>query len=315
MSPAVTVIVINHNGGNWIIDCLAALRAQSFRDFVTLVVDNASTDGSFERIAAEFPEVEQLRLGINAGFAAGVNRALEKITTPWFALLNPDALPEPDWLQALMSAAQEFPNVAAFGSQLIMYHDPLRLDGIGDAYYLSGRVRRIGHGRRKKPDDDRAREIFSPCAAAALYQTAPVREVGGLDEALFCYLEDVDLGFRLRLNGHRCRYVPQARVAHVGSAIAGKHSDFQTYYGQRNLLRVFVKNMPSLLFWLGLPLHVLLHLVSLPILTCQGRGRAAWRAKRDALRSWSSTWRARRQVQQQRTVSVTAIARHLLWRF
>ena len=82
---------------------------------------------------------------------------------------------------------------------------------------------------------------------------------GGLDEDFFCYMEDIDLAFRLRLLGWECLHVPRAVCRHVGSAITGRRSDFSVYHGQRNIVWVFVKNMPPPLFALLLPLHVLLN--------------------------------------------------------
>lgn len=316
MTPAVTVVVVNFNGGAWIVRCLAALYAQTYTSVAILVVDNASTDGSREQIIQQFPAVRLIAAGTNPGFAGGVNRALEEVATEWLALLNPDALAEPDWLAELMRAADGHPEAAAFGSQMLVLDDPARLDGMGDVYHASGLVWRRGHGRMKQPQDDVPREIFSPCAAAALYRSAAVRAVGGMDAALFCYLEDVDLGFRLRLAGYRCRYVPTARVLHAGSAIVGKHSDFQTYHGHRNLVRVFVKNMPGALFWMLLPLHLAMNVVSLVGLTLAGRGRAVWRAKRDALRDLPAAWQARQKVQALRRSGHTgllALAREFAW--
>ncbi|MCX7897482.1 MAG: glycosyltransferase family 2 protein [Rhodocyclaceae bacterium] len=314
MSLAASVIIVNYNGGEYVLRCLAALRAQTRRDFALIVVDNASSDGSCERLAALYPEARLIAARRNLGFAGAVNLALKEIDTPWFALLNPDAFPDADWLANLLTAAQcASGDVAAFGSQLLSYANPQRLDGIGDAYHVSGLPWRIGHGRIKCLRDEMPREIFSPCAAAALYRTEAVRAVGGFDEALFCYLEDVDLGFRLRLTGHRCFYVPSARVAHIGSAITGRRSDFQIYHGHRNVVRVFVKNMPSVLFWLFLPAHLAMNLITLLTLAWKGHGNAVWRAKRDALRDLPKAWRARQATQRLRCAPFVSLLAQFTW--
>ncbi len=104
-------------------------------------------------------------------------------------------------------------------------------------------------------DPEPEREVFSACAAAALYRRDVFEALGGLDEDFFCYMEDVDLGFRLRLAGWGCTYVPTAVVHHVGSATSGRRSHFTTYHGHRNLVWVFFKNMPGALLWLYLPQH------------------------------------------------------------
>lgn len=312
--PLVTVIIVNYQGEPWLSTCLAALRTQTYRHFITLVVDNGSNDESCTLIRRDFPEAILIEMGCNPGFAAAVNRALQAAQTEFIALLNPDTRPEDEWLAELVQAANEHPEIVAFGSQLLMAEDPERLDGIGDAYHVSGRVWRIGHGRRKTAADDKPMEIFSPSAAAALYRTAAIRTVGGMDERLFCYLEDIDLGFRLRLLGHRCLYVPRARVLHVGSAIAGRHSDFQTYHGHRNLVWVFVKNMPGFLFWLLLPVHILMNLFSILALALDGRGKAIWQAKRDALQGLGVIWKERQSVQKTRRIGLGCLCNILTWR-
>jgi GT2 family glycosyltransferase len=86
-----------------------------------------------------------------------------------------------------------------------------------------------------------------------LYRRSALIELGGFDEDYFCYVEDVDLGFRLRLAGHQCLYIPSSIVHHVGSgSTGGKNSDFAVYHGHRNLVWTYVKDMPGFLFWLFL---------------------------------------------------------------
>jgi len=137
-------------------------------------------------------------------------------------------------------------------------------------------------------------------------------DVGGFDEDYFCYVEDIDVGFRLRLAGHKAMYVPGAVVHHVGSAArGGRHSDFSVYHGHRNLVWTYVKNMPAPLFWLLLPLHLLLNLVSVVWFISHGKGRVILRAKRDAIMGLRRMWVKRRVIQVARVASVWHIWRVL----
>ncbi len=153
--------------------------------------------------------------------------------------------------------------------------------------------------------------MFAPCAAAALYRREAFEQAGGFDETYFCYFEDVDLGFRLRLLGHRSLYVHDAVVRHVSSAVSGYRSDFAVYHGERNMVWTFVKDMPAPLFWLYLPQHVALNFAALAYYTWRGQGPAIWRAKRDALRGLGSALRQRALVQRKRRASAKAIRRAL----
>lgn len=304
---SVGVIIVNWNSGPLLERCLAALAGQTRIPDIVTVIDNGSTDHS-EDCASARPGVLLVRAGKNLGFAAGNNLGLLHCPTELVALLNPDAFPEPRWLETLLRAAESHPGCAAFGSRQLSGEDPDVIDGIGDSYHFSGCVRRLRHGKRQDPEDLVAREIFSACAAAALYRRGVLDLVGGFDERFFCYVEDVDLGFRLRLAGYSARYVPEAVVLHVGSATTGgQHSDFSVYHGHRNLVWAYVKNMPGPLFWTFLPAHLLLNLAALIIFSAQGRMGVIWRAKRDSLAQLHAVWLQRKTIQRKRVASVAAI--------
>jgi GT2 family glycosyltransferase len=292
------VVVVNWNSGALLDRCLSAVAAQTVAPREVLVVDNGSTDGSADGIEARFPGVRLLRAGDNLGFAAANNLAAAAVRQAgWLALLNPDAFPEPRWLERLAAAASAHPGYSFFASRLVSAGDPERLDGTGDLYSPSGLAWRRDHGKPVAQASATASEVFSACAAAALYRRDAFREAGGFDESYFCFFEDVDLAFRLRLAGHRCLYVPDAVVHHVGSATTRRGSDFAVYHGHRNLVWTYVKDMPWPLVLTCLPQHLLLNVVSLAWFTLRGQARAIFRAKWDAVRSLPRVWRARRDVQ------------------
>ena len=314
VADKVSVIIVNWNGEQFLERCLTSLMEQTIKPNEIILVDNASSDSSIEMVQ-QFPSVRLLAQSENLGFARGNNLAIDSADTEskWIALLNPDAFPEPDWLEELLLAAQRNPEVDVFGSKLLNAADPLMLDGVGDAYHISGLVWRTGHGTHvssltKKKEG----EIFSPCAAAALYRRSVMLKIGGLDEDFFCYVEDVDLGFRLRLSGHHSLYVPRSVAHHVGSGTTGgRPSDFSIYHGHRNLVWAYVKNMPGMLFWVFLPLHVILNLMTIIWFTLHGQSGVILRAKRDALLGMPKMWRKRRFIQKSRVSSVSDIWRSL----
>jgi len=301
----VAVIIVNYNGGDLLLRCLRALARQTLAPHRIYVVDNASGDGSMEGILGECPTISLMKLDKNKGFAAANNLAAKHAEEyGWIAVLNPDAFPEPTWLEALMRAAARRPEFSFFGSRMLMADDPTRLDGVGDVYHISGLAWREGHGAIASGKFLEEREIFSPCAAAALYRYDAFVEAGGFDEDYHCYVEDVDLGFRLRLLGHRCAYVPDAVVLHKGSALTGRRSSFSTYHGHRNLTWTFVKNMPAPWLVLFAPLHILVCGLCLFCITWRGNGRAIWRAKIDAVKGLRGAWSKRRSIQAARTVAI-----------
>jgi GT2 family glycosyltransferase len=283
---SVSVVIVNWHSEKLLASALSALDRQLVAPEKVVVVDNGSVAALPLNRYTRGPIVA-LRMAKNEGFAAGNNRAIEQaVTSEWVVLLNPDALPREDWLQCLLDAAERHPDVCAFGSKQLMGEDHAVIDGLGDVYHVSGAAWRAGHGRPDKAcgQAERQREIFAPCAAAAMYRRSAFLAAGGFDEDFFCYFEDVDLGFRMRLLGHKAMLVPEAVVYHWGGGTSGgRHGEFAVYHGQRNLVWAYFKNMPSGYFWLYLPQHLLFNAVSVLYFLGRGRGKAVLRAKWHAL--------------------------------
>jgi GT2 family glycosyltransferase len=306
----VAVIIVNYNSYKFLVRCLQALEKQTVKPRKIIVVDNGGVEKLPQQFEQDYPTITLIRSIENLGFAAANNFAVKTIEDcEWIALLNPDAFPESDWLASLQRATQQFPEYTLFGCHMVCADNPAILDGTGDIYHVSGRAWRRGHGLIAPKKKSGPEEIFAPCAAAALYRRDVFTAARGFDENYFCYFEDVDLGFRLRLLGHRCLYVPDAVVHHVGSAVTKKHSDFYVYHGHRNLVWTYFKNMPGILFWLYLPLHIALNFFSLFKFILNGQSKVIFKAKKDALKKLGYIWRQRREIQQQRVVDVWQLRR------
>lgn len=305
-------VIVNFNGGEIVERTLEALAAQTVRPERTIVVDNASSDGSPDAIAARFPGVELLRLEENVGFAAGNNAGVSAAEgCEWVALVNPDAFPDPPWLERLLDAARAQPEFTFFGSLLLRADDPDEVDGTGDSYHVGGMAWRRDNGRPIAEAHLEAGEIFSPCAAAALYRRDAFLDAGGFDETFFAYYEDSDLAFRLRLLGHRCWYEPAAVARHVGFSSAGEESPFTVFHSQRNLVWAWVKNMPGPLLALYLPQHLLVNVLNIGWYSVRGRGGPVLRSKIAALRGLPRVLRERKRLQRRRTTTASELRSHM----
>jgi GT2 family glycosyltransferase len=316
-APSVTVVLVNWYSESDLANALAGLSRQTVRPEQVIVVDNGSAQ---DLPIAKYTGgcISVVRMPTNVGFAAANNHAIFDIaTTEWIALLNPDAIPEPTWLECLLDAATSYPDVASFGSLQIQSNAPDRLDGLGDAFHVSGTAWRHGFGAPLSGVGETCVEVFSPCAAAALYRRDALLHVGGFDEDFFCYFEDVDLGFRLRLLGYRSMVVPTAIVHHVGGgSTGGGQSEFAVFHGHRNLVWCYVKNMPAAMMLRYLPQHLMFNLVSLAYFVFHGRGAAVLRAKWDALKGLRRMWYKRKAIQALCRVeedSLLAAMTHGLW--
>jgi GT2 family glycosyltransferase len=303
--PSVSVIIVTWNCAAYLSRCLDALAAQLFKDFEVVLIDNGSTDGGLDAVENHFSglRLRVERLGANKGFAVANNLGAHLASGAWLALLNPDAFPEPNWLEELLRASANNPDFSFFASRQLQADASNLLDGAGDALHISGLAWRRYASWPASRFGLKTEEVFSPCAAAALYSRQAFLQVGGFDEDFFINYEDVDIGFRLRLQGFRCLYVPEAVVHHIGSAAMGAQSDFALYHWQRNFIWSFVQNMPSPLLWEALPSHLMANFIYQINYTLRGRGRILWKAKMDALHGLSRALRKRREIQGKRFVS------------
>ena len=301
--PTIAVVVVNYNSSDYLRICIESLTNQSDPADRIVVIDNNSQDGSADGIEDRFPKVEVIRENENIGFAAANNRAMDIVEDcEWVALINPDATVNTDLIALLRAAISDHPEVQMFSCRLLDAANHELLDGTGDQLHVSGIAWRRDHGASAERNRNSDEVIFAPCAAAALYKVDWVRRAGRFDESYFCYNEDTDLAFRMRLIGADCLHLDHVTVNHVGSGISGSDSDFTVYHGHRNLVWTYFKNMPALMFWRYLPQHFLLNIASLVYYTLKGRPGVIFKAKWDAILGLPRILRQRADIQRNRTV-------------
>jgi N-acetylglucosaminyl-diphospho-decaprenol L-rhamnosyltransferase len=310
-APIATIIVVTYNSARWRARQREALSLQTEQRFELIVVDNCSRQDERPSPAEFVSGAQLIQSDINLGFAAANNLGANGAETPYLVFLNPDAFPAPDWLSALIRTADQHPQAAAIGSTQIRADAEHIFDGTGDVMHSCGLAYRSNFGkpRVKAPA---LGETFSACAAAMLVRRDAFEGVGGFDSRYFCYFEDVDLGFRLRLKGGRILQSPEAIVAHVGGG-ATTGTAFASFHGARNRTWTFFKCMPAPLFWLLLPAHLLACALAATVSVFAGRGFSAWRGFLTALFTLAPILQERATTQRARTTSSRDIAEALAW--
>ncbi len=240
----VSVVLVNYKGAD---DTITALRAFDDVDWPRhllelVVVDNASGDGSIERIREAVPEARVLDAGGNTGFAGGCNLGVAHSTGEYVAFLNNDARPGPRWIGAAVEALESDRTVGAVASKVLDWEGE-RID------YVDGALTWFGMGYKReveKPDTgewDTAKDVLFGTGAAMFMRTELYREIGGFDERFFMFYEDVDLGWRLNLLGYRVRYVPESVAYHKHHVTMKKFGNFrESYLLERNALLSMYKN-------------------------------------------------------------------------
>jgi N-acetylglucosaminyl-diphospho-decaprenol L-rhamnosyltransferase len=253
MPADLAVVVVNHNAGAFLRRCMESIRVSNgdIRAEV-VVIDNASTDGSGDRIAENHPEARLIRNTVNRGFAAAANQGIAATTSPLILLLNPDAEIVGGTLEALVKVARERPRAAVVGG---LVRNPN-----GSIQPSARRVPRLGEALGHAflgpvwPENrftrsytmaawDRAseREVEWVSGSAMLLRREALEQVGLFDEGYFMYVEDVDMCTRLRRAGWTVLFSPELEVVHqIGVSTRGQRGRM-AFEHSRSIYRYFSK--------------------------------------------------------------------------
>ncbi|NTW38264.1 MAG: glycosyltransferase [Cellulomonadaceae bacterium] len=240
----VSVILVNYRGAEDTITCLRAFDDIEWpRERLELiVVENASGDDSAERIREAVSHALVVESPTNSGFAGGCNLGVEHATGEYVAFINNDARPAPGWVSGAVEVLEGDRSIGAVASKVLDW------DG-GLIDYVDGSLTWFGMGYKReveKPDAgawDTAKDVLFGTGAAMFVRAELYREVGGFDERFFMFYEDVDLGWRLNLLGHRVRYVPGSVAYHRHHVTMKKFGNFrESYLLERNALLSMFKN-------------------------------------------------------------------------
>jgi len=307
VSPEVSVVVVTWNGRAYLEPCLAAVAAQQGIDAEAILVDNGSTDGTVDFVRARFPQVRIVALADNRGFAGGNNAGAREARGRFVAFLNNDTVADPGWLRALRDGIDPAAGFLLTTSRIVYMHDASIVDSAGDGLFRWGGAFKRFHGAPAHLADV-SQEVFGVCGGACLVSKTVFDELGGFDEEFFFSHEDVDLSYRARLRGYRCRYVAGAVVRHHGSATGGRTPAFAVFQGQRNLEWMYLKNTPASLLLRTLPGHLLYNAAGAVHFARLGLLGTFLRAKAAAVAGAWRMWRKRVAVQRTRRVGARAIA-------
>lgn len=307
MDPDISVVIVTWNGLRHLDACLDAIAAQTGVRAETILVDNGSTDGSVEHVRAHHPWVRVLALDENRGFAGGNNAGVAIARGRLVALLNNDTIADPACLHALAAGLDEAKGFALTTARIVYMHDPMTIDSAGDGMLRTGGAFKHLHGRSVN-EAGTTREVFGVCGAACLMPKRVFDELGGFDEAFFFSHEDVDLSYRARLLGYRCRYVADAVVRHHGSGTSGRTTAFAVYHAHRNSEWLYFKNTPAALLVRTLPAHLFYVAAATIYFASIGRLGAFVRGKWAALAGLGYLRQARARTQATRRATSAEIA-------
>jgi len=264
MKPVLSIVIINYNSKHYLQKCLDSVFAQKIADLEVIFIDNASEDGSFEFVEANYPDLRAIRNGNNLGYAAAGNQGIKMAEGEYVMILNPDILFEAGYMEACLKKMQEDRKVGVIGGKVYKYdfekdRKTKYIDTVGIFSHRNRRFIDDGQGLLDQGQFDQDREIFGVSGACPIYRKKSLEDVKigdeYLDEDFFMYKEDVDISWRLRLYGWKCYYLSGAiayhgrgtgvlkRFSHLEVARnRSKLSKFQKYYSYKNQRLMQVKN-------------------------------------------------------------------------
>lgn len=240
----VSVVVVNWNGGESVLACLESLDRQSRPPNETIVVDNASQDGSAEALVQRFPQMRLIRNSSNLGYGAGVNRGVAAATGAWVALLNNDAIADSEWIAQMLAVGTSAPDYGMVACKIYLDRSRRIIDKVGHRIAIDGQNFGRGHGFIDDGRYDLLTDVAWPDGCAGLWRRSVFRQVGGLDEQFFAYADDADLGIRFRVAGWRCGLARHAVVEHRHSQSLGAYSAQKLYLVERNRIWLAAKYFP-----------------------------------------------------------------------
>jgi len=251
------VVILNWNTEGFLREFLPGLlrSCDKVEGAKVVVADNASTDGSLKVMAEEFPQVRTLRFEKNLGFTGGYNRAFRELgdgpdAPEYFLLINSDIEVPEDWLGPLVEWMDSHPECGACAPKLHSWQDRDSFEYAGaaggfiDRYgypFCRGRV--MGKVEKDNGQYDSPADVFWATGACLMVRRSVYRMLGGLDSRFFAHMEEIDLCWRMQLEGWKVTVVPTSTVYHVGGGTLPATSPFKLFLNYRNNLLMLGNNL------------------------------------------------------------------------
>ncbi len=273
----ISVVLLNWNGRRFLADCLHSIQAQTYTDYELLVIDDQSTDDSVAFLRHEFPQYRLIQNARKLGYCGGANVGIRQTIGDYVLLMNPDIVLDPDFLKRLLEHIAPQPRVGIATGKLLRF-DGHTLDSTGQFLRRNLTPLERGYGEPDSGQYDQPGPVFSSCGAIVLYRRAMLNDIqlddAVFDETYFAYYEDLDIGWRARIQGWQAYYVPSAVAYHYrggGLAASPKQSTWIEHFPcvpkvsllgkppdiQRHIIKnrylTLLKNASKREIWHGLP--------------------------------------------------------------
>lgn len=263
MNPLVSIIIVNHNGIEFVDRCLRSILSSDYPNFEVIFVDNASTDGSLIYVKNTFgnnPRLKFIENSVSVGPAVGRNKGASIARGKYLAFLDNDTRVTATWLSELVKVLEEDNSIGAAQAKLLRMgtrNYDCAGNYLGSFGFLSGRSK----GEVDSGQLDFIADILSAKSAASIIRKEVFKEIGGFDQDFYMYLEETDLSWRVWLYGLRVVFIPSSIVYHAFNTPKKEFKLYYSkyivrYYGCRNYISTLIKNLEWANIIAILPLHI-----------------------------------------------------------
>jgi len=268
--PSVAVVILNWNGKDLLSRFLPGVLKSKYANLQVIVGDNASTDDSVAFVRLNFPQITIIENDRNYGFAEGYNRILDQVTASYYILLNSDVEVPENWISPVIALMEADERIAAAQPKIKWQSDKSKFEYAGAAGgfldinafpFCRGRIFDIIETDLGQYND--VREVFWASGAAFFIKSAIWKKTGGLDPDLFAHMEEIDLCWRLKNEGYKVMYCPDAEVYHVGGGTLDAKNPYKVFLNFRNNLMIMQKNLPVFEAFIGIAVRMCIDLVAL----------------------------------------------------
>ncbi|HEY5690927.1 MAG TPA: glycosyltransferase family 2 protein [Cyclobacteriaceae bacterium] len=275
---SVAVVILNYNGKELLKKFLPGVIEHSGSARI-IVADNNSHDGSMDLLTKEFPSIEIIPISSNLGFCGGYNYALQQVKADYYLLLNSDVEVTANWLTPLIDLLDGDDTIAAVQPKILSYHQKNKFEhaGAGGGFidklgYPFCRGRLFDQLEEDKDQYDDSVPVFWSSGACMLIRSSLFKSFNGFDETFFAHMEEIDLCWRLKREGHQIYYCGASQVYHMGGGTLSESNPRKTYYNFRNGLILLIKNLDPLNLAVTLPIRVILDTMAAFMFLAIGQG-------------------------------------------
>lgn len=321
----VTIIVLNYNGQKFLEGCFSSLEKLDYPDFDVIMVDDNSTDESVSFVTRSFPKVKIIRNKKNLGAPISFNKAVKEAGTDLIAKADNDIIVDKNWLKAMVLVLNQDSKIGVVGSKILHY-------GSDEIQDIGSNIDRFGYQTNYytleglPKDGSKNKDVFYVSGCSMLFRKRLFEKVGGLDEKYFLYKDDLDLCWRMKLLGYKIVTNLDSQMYHLsgvvtgGTSILDRHGRYHTtarkrYFGERNTLRILIKNYSNLSLLKILPVYLLIIFAEVLLFTLIGQFEVA-KAYLNAIwwniQNLSDTWREHNKIQAMRVASDKEIMKDMI---